>query len=84
MNFYLNQIKYSVLGEWFVRVSQPLILLVMTKFLTPLEFGIAAAATMLLTLSQIVWEGGVQKIILTKKSLTRDFLENVFTIQILL
>ena len=84
MNFYFNQIKYSALGEWFVRISQPLILLLLTKFLTPLEFGIAAAATMLLTLSQIIWEGGVQKIILTRKSLSNEFLENVFSLQIFL
>ncbi len=57
-------LKWSFLSELASKLIQPLAFLVLARLLTPEDFGVVAAATMIISFSQIFWEAGMGKAII--------------------
>lgn len=56
---FLRSFKWSILGEVFSRMIRPLVFLVLAKILVPEDFGVVAAATVVVSFSQIFWDAGL-------------------------
>lgn len=52
---------WSLLGEIASRAISPLVLIVLARLLSPEDFGVVAAATIVVSFSQVFWEAGVGK-----------------------
>lgn len=59
----LNALKWSFMSEFASKAIQPITFTILTRLLTPEDYGIVAAATMILSFSQIFWEAGMSKAI---------------------
>ena len=60
--------KWSVLGEAASKVIGPLIFLVLARILVPADFGVVAAATVIISFSQVLWEAGLAKALIQRQS----------------
>lgn len=56
-----NALKWSLLAEGASRLVQPLVFIVLARLLAPVDFGVMAAAFMVIGLSQVLWEAGMGK-----------------------
>lgn len=56
-----HALKWSFLSEIASKAVQPLIFIMLARLLTPEDYGVVAAATMVLSFSQIFWEAGMGK-----------------------
>ena len=61
-------LKWSFLSELASKAFQPLVLIVLALFLTPEDFGVMTAATMVVAFSQIFWEAGMAKAIIQRQT----------------
>jgi len=52
-------LKWSFLGEIASKAVTPVVFVVLARLLTPEDFGVVAAATMVISFSQIFWEAGM-------------------------
>jgi O-antigen/teichoic acid export membrane protein len=59
-----HALKWSFLSELASKAIAPLAMILLARMLTPEDFGVVAAATMVISLSQILWEGGMGKAII--------------------
>ena len=57
-------LKWSFLGELASKAVTPVVFVVLARLLTPEDFGVVAAATMVISFSQIFWEAGMGKAII--------------------
>lgn len=57
----VHALKWSVLGELGARVLGPLTFIVLARILLPADFGVVAAATVLISLAQVLCELGLAK-----------------------
>ena len=57
-------LKWSFLGEIASKAVTPVVFVVLARLLTPEDFGVVAAATMVISFSQIFWEAGMGKAII--------------------
>ncbi len=57
----VQALKWSVLGELGARVLGPLTFIVLARILLPADFGVVAAATVLISLAQVLCELGLAK-----------------------
>lgn len=57
----VHALKWSVLGELAARVLGPLTFIVLARILLPADFGVVAAATVLISLAQVLCELGLAK-----------------------
>lgn len=58
--------KFAVAGELVARVAQPLMLVVLARFLAPEEFGLVTAAAVLVSFAHIVWEAGLARALIQR------------------
>jgi len=65
-------IKWSFLTEVASKLIRPVAFLVLGRFLLPEDFGVVAAAMMVIAFSQVFWEAGMSKAIIQRK-------KNLFT-----
>jgi PST family polysaccharide transporter len=56
-----NALRWSVLAEIASKAIQPLAFLVLIRLLTPEDYGVVAAATIVVSFSQMFWEAGMAK-----------------------
>lgn len=75
--FYTAAAKYSGI------VVQLLITAVLSRLLTPADFGVVAIATILIQFFNTISEAGIGPAIIQKKSLTKNEIEGIFTFTIL-
>jgi PST family polysaccharide transporter len=54
-----HAIKWSFFAELASKVVTPLVFVILARLLTPEDFGVVAAATMVISFSQIFWEAGM-------------------------
>ena len=57
-------LRWSFLGEIASKAVTPVVFIVLARLLTPEDFGVVAAATMVISFSQIFWEAGMGKAII--------------------
>ena len=63
----INALKWSTLSEVVARVATPIFFLVLAKILTPEDYGVAAIATIVVSLAQVVGEAGMGKALIQRK-----------------
>lgn len=59
-----HALKWSFLSEMASKAIQPLVFVVLARLLTPADYGVVAAATMVISFSQIFWDAGMGKAII--------------------
>lgn len=70
----LHAIKWSILGEASSRLIAPVVLLILARLLAPEDFGVVAAATVVISLCQTLADAGMGKaLIQSRKSLEASF-----------
>jgi len=63
-----HSLKWSFLAELASKAFQPLVLIVLARLLTPEDFGVMTAATMVVAFSQIFWEAGLAKAVIQRQT----------------
>ncbi|MDP1613840.1 MAG: lipopolysaccharide biosynthesis protein [Sulfuritalea sp.] len=56
-----SALKWSFLSELAAKIVAPLVFVILARLLAPEDFGVVAAATMVVAFSQIFWEAGMGK-----------------------
>jgi O-antigen/teichoic acid export membrane protein len=59
-----HALKWSFLSELASKAISPLVFVVVARLLTPDDYGVVAAASMVISFSQIFWEAGMGKAII--------------------
>ncbi|OHX37137.1 hypothetical protein BJL95_20915 [Methylomonas sp. LWB] len=57
----IHALKWSFLSEIASKAIQPIVFVILARLLTPEDYGIVAAASMVISFSQIFWEAGTSK-----------------------
>ncbi len=60
----IHALKWSFLSEIASKAIQPLVFVILARLLTPDDYGVVAAAAMVISFSQIFWEAGMGKAII--------------------
>ncbi|QIL21420.1 lipopolysaccharide biosynthesis protein [Thermomonas sp. HDW16] len=63
----LHAFKWSILGEAATRLIVPVVFLVLARLLTPGDFGVVAAATMVISLCQCIADAGLGKALVQRR-----------------
>ena len=59
--------KWSAASEVASKIIQPIVFIVLARLLTPEDFGVLAAALMVVAFSQILWEAGMAKALIQRQ-----------------
>lgn len=59
-----HALKWSFLSEIASKAIQPLVFVILARLLTPEDYGVVAAAIMVISFSQIFWDAGMSKAII--------------------
>jgi PST family polysaccharide transporter len=78
----LGSFKWSVLGELVSKTVGPIVLVVLAKILLPDDFGIVAAATIVISFSQVFWDAGLAKTLIQRKQRVAESATVVFWINV--
>lgn len=70
--------KWSALGEAASRIIGPLVFLVLARLLVPEDFGVVAAATVVISFSQVFSDAGLAKALIQRQNRTEDSANVVF------
>src|SRR5690606_1852052 len=70
--------KWSALGEAASRAIGPLLFLVLARLLVPADFGVVAAATVLISISQIFADAGLGKALIQRQGDVNESANVVF------
>lgn len=62
-----HSVKWSYISEIASKAVTPLVFIVLARLLTPEDYGVVAAATMVVTLTQVFWESGIGKAVIQFK-----------------
>lgn len=57
-------LKWSFLGELASKSITPIVFVILARLLTPADYGVVAAATMIISFSQMFWDAGMSKAII--------------------
>lgn len=68
----LHSVKWSVLIEAVSRTANPLILLILARFLTPSDFGVIATAMIGISFAQLFADAGLSKALVQTESESRE------------
>lgn len=60
--------KWSFLSELAAKAIQPVVFIVLARILSPEDFGVIAAATMVIAFSQIFWEAGMANAVIQRQT----------------
>lgn len=75
---------WSLLGEIASRLIQPVMLVVLARLLVPEDFGVVAAATVVISLLQVFWDTGLTRTIVQGQSEEASAINFVLTCNVLL
>jgi len=79
----LHSLKWSVLGEVFSKAISPLVLIILAKILLPEDFGVVAAATVVISFSQVFWDAGLSKALIQREQRLEESATIVFWINVI-
>ena len=60
--------KWAFLSEIASKAIQPVVFIALARILSPQDFGVIAAATMVIAFSQIFWEGGMASAVIQRQN----------------
>jgi len=63
----LHAFKWSALGEAASKAIGPIIFIVLARILLPDDFGVVAAATVIISFSQVIWDAGLAKALIQRQ-----------------
>lgn len=63
----VRSLKWSMVGEVSAKLISPIIIVVLARILTPEDFGVVAAATVVTSFFQVIWDGGLSKTLIQKQ-----------------
>lgn len=75
-------ILYTALGKYSNVVIQLLVTAILSRILTPEEYGVVAVVNVFLVFFQMLADSGIGPAIIQNKKLTQDDLNNIFTLTI--
>jgi O-antigen/teichoic acid export membrane protein len=67
-SFFFKALKWSVAAELVSKALQPLIFVVLARLLTPSDYGVVAAAAIVISFTQIFWESGMAKALIQRQT----------------
>lgn len=67
-----SALRWSILGEAATRIASPVVLLVLAALLSPEDFGVVAAATVVIALAQALSEAGLGRAIVQRQDRVHD------------
>ena len=68
--------KWAFVAEVTGRIAQPLVLLALARILTPDDFGVVTAATILVSLVQLFWDAGLAKALVQREATPAETLQS--------
>ena len=77
-------LKWSFLAELAAKAIQPTVFVVLARLLTPEDFGVMAAALMVISFSQIFWEAGMAQALIQRQTDVEDAANAAFWINVAL
>jgi len=80
---FLSSLTWSFLAEAVSRLAGPLVLLLLARFLTPTDFGVVAAATVIISFSHIFWEAGLAKTLIQAREEIHEAATTAFWLNLL-
>jgi O-antigen/teichoic acid export membrane protein len=79
---FFHALKWSVAGELASRAIQPLVFVILARLLTPDDYGVVAAAAMIISFTQVFWEAGMSKAIIQRQGRINDAANVAFWINL--
>jgi O-antigen/teichoic acid export membrane protein len=79
-----QSIKWSFLSELASKAVSPIVFIVVARVITPEDFGVMAAALIVISFSQIFWEAGMSKALIQRQEDIADASNFVFWVNIFL
>lgn len=77
-----HALKWSFLSELATKAISPVVFVILAKLLTPEDFGVMAAAQMVMVFSQIFWEAGMGKALIRRQTDPQEAANAAFWINI--
>lgn len=74
----LSASKWSVMGELSSKVITPLVFLILARILSPADFGVASAAVMVISFSQLIWDAGLGRALIQSEAESLESANTVF------
>jgi PST family polysaccharide transporter len=81
---FFNALKWSVAAEIASKAIQPLVFVILSRILIPEDYGIVAAAIMVISFTQIFWEAGMNKAIIQRQHNIEEAASVAFWINLLM
>lgn len=82
-NFF-HALKWSAAGEIASKAVQPLIFIILARLLTPGDYGIVAAALMVISFTQVFWDAGMGKALIQRQTDQKESANAAFWINVTL
>lgn len=76
--------KWSILGEAATKIIGPLSFLILARLLVPEDFGVVAAATVVISFSQVFSDAGLAKALIQRRDRTEESANVVFWLNLLI
>lgn len=73
-----RSLKWSILAELVSKAVGPLVFLALARILTPEDFGVVGAATLVVSFSQAFWEAGLGKALIQRREAPEQTATTVF------
>lgn len=67
-SFLFKALKWSAAAELVSKALQPLIFVILARLLTPNDYGVVAAAAIVISFTQIFWESGMAKALIQRQT----------------
>ena len=80
----INSVKWSILAEVTAKTISPLVFVILARFLAPEDFGVMAAATVIISFSQVFWDAGLAKALIQRQDCIEESAEVVFWVNLAL
>lgn len=64
----MNAVKWSLLTEAIPKIISPLVVVVLARLLTPSDYGVVAAAVIVISFCRVFWEAGMGKALIQRQS----------------
>jgi PST family polysaccharide transporter len=79
---FFRAFKWSIAGEIITKAIQPLIFIILARLLTPNDYGVVAAALMVISFTQIFWEAGMAKALIQRQTQVNESANVAFWINL--
>jgi PST family polysaccharide transporter len=74
----IRAVRWATLGEILPKLAAPISLIVLARLLSPEDFGVVAAATVVVSFSQLFWDAGLTKALIHRQGDIASASQTVF------